>query len=159
MLFDNLIVVADKPNLRVHLREVDQVKVLLELLGLFGLLLALHVDQRDILLLDRLPLLILVGLQYDFVLSVDHLCRVHLVVELVRVPQLCLQFEALDDLVLVLEVTRPPLVVLALLQDAEVLPIRQLASFLVHASRQNIPDLRRLVSFAHFISQKVYNTN
>ena len=94
MLLD-LAIVADKADLSVHLGKVDQVQVLLELVSLLGLDLALHVDQGDVSILQQLPLLLLIGLDDDFVLAVDHLGPVHLVIELVWVSEFCLQAQLL----------------------------------------------------------------
>ena len=105
-----------------------------QLLRLLNLLDTLHVDQSYIPVLDGLPLLVLVGLQNDLVFTVDHLGRVHFVVELVRVSQFSLQLQTLDDLVFVLEIARSALIVLALFQDAQVLAVRKLTTLLVHAS-------------------------
>ena len=55
-----------------------------------------------------------------------------------------------DNAILLFKVVRAALVVLALLQNAEVLPVRELPALFVHAPRQHVPNLCRLVSFAHY---------
>ena len=75
----------------VLLREVNQVQVTLELFSLLSLHNSRQIDEGQVLLLGQFPCLLLISLQNDAVLTIDHLRVAHLVVELVWVSQLSSQ--------------------------------------------------------------------
>ena len=91
----NLFEIAHEFDLRVALREVNQVQILLHLLCFLGLYLSLHIDKSNVTILLHFATLFLVFLQYDFVLTINESCVAHLVIKLIRVAQFSLQCELL----------------------------------------------------------------
>ena len=63
-------------------------EIFLHFLSFLCLHLSLHIDHSNVSIFLHLAGLILVSLKNDSVFAVDHLRRVHLVIELVRVSQL-----------------------------------------------------------------------
>ena len=119
----HLIEAADELNMSVTFWEVNQVQILLQLLSFLCLNLPFHVDHGQVPVLLHLSILPLITFQDDFMLPIDHFSPMHLMVELIRVPQLGLQSQLPDDLVFQFEVITAALVVFALLEDAQVLSV------------------------------------
>ena len=141
-----LIEAGHEMNVRICFRQVDHVQICLQSLCLLSCHHSSHLHKHDVFLLLYFTALFLVVAQNHVVGAILESSVFHLVVELVGVPKLRLHTQLLDHSVFLLEVGRPLLVILVLLENqAHVLAGFNLTAFFVLATGDQVANEGSLV--------------